>query len=304
MNNTFKNSVLSISAIILLSGCTRTEDLIGNLDPYQFISEKYKKVESVVKSSFITEEKEEINVNQDTQEFRYPSKEETAKIEEEASKYKSFEFPTQDIKKPVVQDEEILNQKFNEKYVNFKEEPKTELEKQLNFKFPKSRKYSIMEVDLKSGYDGYPYRIVEINSGNIINGVIFSTQKDLVKVVGTRQVKYSEYDYYVNVVDGVAKEFYTHYVSPMKKTKMIVDSQMKFTNNLTNDYKNNCKEFVTNFVARNEVVGQEITKFEYKNGTFYKNSVELTINDPYLPGLEKSLDTICLDATKKLFNIR
>lgn len=40
MNNTFKNSVLSISAIILLSGCTRTKDLIGNLDPYQFISEK------------------------------------------------------------------------------------------------------------------------------------------------------------------------------------------------------------------------------------------------------------------------
>lgn len=296
MSKNLKVSFLTLSSIILLSGCSRTEDLIGNIDPYQFISDKYKKVESVVKDTFIKEDKEEINVNQDTEEITYSQASESKEIVSKESKYKSFELP--DTSTNVA----VKEEKFKDKYVNFKDEPKSDLENELDFKFPKSRKYSIMEVDLKSGYDGYPFRIVEINTGDFVNGVIFSSEKNIVKTFANRQVNYSKYDYYVNVVNGVAIEFYTQSISPMKTTNMVVDSKMKFSENLITKYDGNCKDFVTNFVARNEIVGKNITKFEYKDNTFYKNSVELTINDPYLPGLQNSLNTICLDATKKLFN--
>lgn len=274
MTKKIKISFLSLSALILLSGCSRNEDLLGNLDPYQFISDKYKKVENYVANSFNDNKNKELNYDN------------TPKGE-----YKSIDLP------------EDYENKFQERYVNQKKEAKTDLEKKLTRKIPKTRRFTINEVELRDGFNGYPYRIIEINTGEMITGLIFSSQTDVIKSVGDRQVLYTKYDYFVKVENGIPVEFNTSYTTPIKNTTMTANSQMKFSSDILTKYNDNCSEFVDEFEAKNVIQNGETIKFEYKNNTFYKNSVELALGDPYLPGLEKSLDTICIDATKRLFNI-
>lgn len=274
MTNKLKISFLALSSIVLFSGCTRNEDLLGNLDPYQFISDKYKKAQNYVTNTLSGDKNIEQNFNNTT-----------------SGEYRSMDLP---------QDYE---NKFQERYVNQKKEPKTDLEKKLTRKVPETRKFTINEVELRDGYNGYPYRIIEINTGQIITGLIFSSQTDVIKSVGDRQVLYTKYDYFVKVENGIPIEFNTSYTTPIKNTTMTANSSMKFSKDILTKYNENCSEFVDEFKAKNVIQRGETIQFEYKNNTFYKNNVELTDGDPYLPGLQKSLDTICIDATKRLFNI-